>query len=82
MRVNKIKTDALLTKQLSLLTKQAVYLTKQNSLNMRSAQSFSFSRIMLHAQCRCAACGIILMHAQTILLFLRRYKTVCSGQTE
>lgn len=43
MRVNKIKTDTLLTKQLSLLTKQAVYLTKQNSLNMRSAQSFSFS---------------------------------------
>lgn len=43
MRVNKIKTDALLTKQLSLLTKQAVYLTKQNCLNMRSAQSFSFS---------------------------------------
>lgn len=43
MRVNKIKTDVLLTKQLSLLTKQAVYLTKQNSLNMRSAQSFSFS---------------------------------------
>ncbi len=43
MRVNKIKTDALLTKQLSLLTKQAVYLTKQNSLYMRSAQSFSFS---------------------------------------
>lgn len=43
MRVNKIKTDALLTKQLSLLTKQAAYLTKQNSLNMRSAQSFSFS---------------------------------------
>lgn len=43
MRVNKIKTDALLTKQLSLLTKQTVYLTKQNSLNMRSAQSFSFS---------------------------------------
>ena len=25
MRVNKIKTDTLLTKQLSLLTKQAVY---------------------------------------------------------
>lgn len=43
MRVNKIKTDTLLTKQLSLLTKQTVYLTKQNSLNMRSAQSFSFS---------------------------------------
>lgn len=43
MRVNKIKTGALLTKQLSLLTKQTVYLTKQNSLNMRSAQSFSFS---------------------------------------
>ena len=43
MRVNKIKTDTLLTKQLSLLTKQAVHLTKQNSLNMRSAQSFSFS---------------------------------------
>lgn len=43
MRVNKIKTDTLLTKQLSLLTKQAVYLTKQNSLNMRSAQSFPFS---------------------------------------
>lgn len=43
MRVNKIKTDTLLTKQLSLLTKQAVYLTKQNSLYMRSAQSFSFS---------------------------------------
>lgn len=43
MCVNKIKTDALLTKQLSLLTKQTVYLTKQNSLNMRSAQSFSFS---------------------------------------
>lgn len=43
MRVNKIKTDALLTKQFSLLTKQAVYLTKQNSLYMRSAQSFSFS---------------------------------------
>ena len=43
MRVNKIKTDTLLTKQLSLLTKQAIYLTKQNSLNMRSAQSFSFS---------------------------------------
>lgn len=43
MRVNKIKTDTLLTKQLSLLTKQAAYLTKQNSLNMRSAQSFSFS---------------------------------------
>lgn len=63
MRVNKIKTDALLTKQLSLLTKQAVYLTKQNSLNMRSAQSFSFSRIMLHAQCRCAACGIILIRS-------------------
>lgn len=43
MRVNKIKTDTLLTKQLSLLTKQAVYLTKQNSLYMRSAQSFPFS---------------------------------------
>lgn len=43
MRVNKIKTDTLLTKQLSLLTKQTVYLTKYNSLNMRSAQSFSFS---------------------------------------
>ena len=43
MRVNKIKTDALLTKQLSLLTKKTVYLTKQNSLNMRSAQSFSFA---------------------------------------
>lgn len=43
MRVNKIKTDTLLTKQLSLLTKQTVYLTKQNSLYMRSAQSFSFS---------------------------------------
>lgn len=43
MRVNKIKTGVLLTKQFSLLTKQAVYLTKQNSLNMRSAQSFSFS---------------------------------------
>lgn len=43
MRVNKIKTDTLLTKQLSLLTKQTVYLTKHNSLNMRSAQSFSFS---------------------------------------
>lgn len=43
MRVNKIKTNTLLTKQLSLLTKQTVYLTKQNSLNMRSAQSFSFS---------------------------------------